>query len=64
MAIQELCDICEESWADESLVLIDRYHKRFCPSCLNDLVNDLEHKIENLQAVELAIELYNQEKVL
>lgn len=62
MAIQQCCDICEDSWPEDNLVLIERYHKLMCPECINDLVDDLEEQIENLQSVETAIELYNQAK--
>lgn len=62
MTIQDTCDICEESWPENSLVLVGRYNKTMCPECINDLVDDLEQQIDNLRAVETAIELYNQER--
>jgi hypothetical protein len=64
MSIQQCCDVCEESWPEDQLVHIERYHKNMCPDCLRQLIDDLEHHLHNLRHVESAIELYNQEKVL
>ena len=62
MAIQQLCDVCEESWAEDTLVLINHNHKMMCPTCINDLVDDLVHNLDMLRHVEEAIEIYNLEK--